>query len=82
MFVGNSLAYSNTEFSTYDRDNDKSGINCAVKFYGAGWYRNCYLSNLNGRYRIFGPGDASGLVWYRWKKNYSLKETVMKIRPK
>ena len=83
-FVGNSLIYhNNRKFSTYDRDNDEWSRNCAATFHGAWWYRNCRYSNLNGRYEMVDYKNAlTGLSWYWWKINfYSMKKTVMKIRP-
>lgn len=38
--TGDSLDYKNgMMFTTYDRDNDESGSNCAVAFRGAWWHR-------------------------------------------
>nr|AAK28657.1 fibrinogen-related protein 7-1 precursor [Biomphalaria glabrata] len=50
--AGNSLSYHNDMyFSTFDNDNDAySGVNCAVKYHGAWWYKTCYESNLNGKW--------------------------------
>ena len=82
--IGDSLDLQNgQQFSTKDRDNDKwSGNNCAVHHHGAWWYIWCQHSNLNGKYRNVGPGDATGLTWVHWKKNgYSMKQASMKIRP-
>jgi len=31
----------NSKFSTYDRDNDNSTLNCAAEYTGAWWYKHC-----------------------------------------
>ncbi|XP_060062521.1 fibrinogen-like protein A [Ylistrum balloti] len=51
------------DFSTYDRDNDKSSHRCAQKFHGAWWYKNCGISNLNGRYQLDSGDDISAMTW-------------------
>ena len=44
------LAYHNGQnFSTYDRDNDSSGGNCAYGWKGGWWYTRCQQSTLNGQ---------------------------------
>lgn len=64
--AGDALSYhSNMKFSTVDRDNDISQSNCAAKFKGAWWYKDCLQSNLNGY--NFASNDqvikGQGLVW-------------------
>ncbi|KAI8518307.1 cell surface pattern recognition receptor signaling pathway [Branchiostoma belcheri] len=82
--AGDAMAHHNgMYFSTRDRDNDIHSSDCAGRFKGAWWYGACHHANLNGQYLI-GAHDsfADGINWYPWKgHNYSLKTTVMKIRP-
>jgi len=70
-------------FSTYDRDNDRSSLNCASMLKGGWWWRSCGRG-LNGLY-LTDPNDViarQGIVWYRWRGwDYSLKRSVMMIRP-
>lgn len=75
-------------FSTHDRNNDKNDGICARWCRGAWWYRDCFQSNLNGRYYNTGPytsktGWGDGVVWRTLKNTnfYSLKAVTMKIRP-
>ncbi|XP_052837938.1 ryncolin-4-like [Drosophila gunungcola] len=63
------------QFSTKDRKNDLSDINCATKHEGAWWYNECYYSNLCGKY---GDRNTSTLKWY----TDFLRRAVMLIRPK
>ena len=37
-------------FSTHDRDNDRSGGNCAQSLSAGWWYNNCQCTHLNGPY--------------------------------
>jgi ficolin len=70
------------KFSTYDRDNDQYGGNCAVIRQGAWWYRSCQYSNLNGRYLKAGERSSKGMNWWHWKNDRrSMKKSEMKIRP-
>lgn len=74
------------QFSTYDRDNDvwPSG-NCAATSKGGWWYKDCYQSNLNGKY-LRGVYDEvhlnyQGNTWVTWLgSNYALKTSAMMIR--
>jgi len=72
------------KFTTNDQDNDPDSTrNCARIYTGAWWYKSCHASNLNGRY-LNGTTSiyAQGIIWYHWKGHYySLKRTMMKIRP-
>ena len=74
--VEDGLTYHNGhKFTTKDDDNDAdpSG-NCAVKWFGAWWYRNCFSSNLNGHY-----GDANSSKDVRWYTT-RMRFTEMKVR--
>ena len=65
------------QFSTKDKDNDVSAVECAVAVKGAWWYGDCRESNLNGLYR---NGVDDGTI--TWGKIKPVKRTEMKIRPK
>ena len=79
--AGDSLAYhNNMAFSTKDRDYESDGINCAVRWTGAWWYRSCHTSNLNGQY-LGDTSDYRGATWGQFRGSLSLKFTEMKLRP-
>ncbi|GLD71102.1 multiple inositol polyphosphate phosphatase 1-like protein, partial [Lates japonicus] len=82
--AGDSLTYhSGQKFSTFDKDQDSSGSNCAKSYLGAFWYKNCHYANPNGVYLWGADGSINyaGVDWYHWKGwNYSLKTISMKIR--
>ena len=81
--AGDSFAIHNgMPFSTYDRDNDVSSVNCAAIYEGAWWFEECMESNLNGPYLV-GSHDRpyEGIYWREFKgRYYSLKTSIMKIR--
>ncbi len=87
--AGDSLRYhQGMPFSTMDRNNDANAGICATWCHGAWWYKDCFHSNLNGRYYNKGPyvtktGWGDGVVWRHLQGTnfYSLKAVVMKIRP-
>ncbi|XP_039644735.1 microfibril-associated glycoprotein 4-like [Perca fluviatilis] len=83
--AGDSLATHNgMKFSTFDKDQDNYGGNCARSYLGAFWYNGCGHTNPNGIYRWGADGTISyvGVEWVHWKGyNYSLKTISMKVRP-
>jgi len=84
--AGDSFSYhSGGAFSARDRDNDEHAtVNCAQKFKGGWWHKECHKSNLNGLNYPAGPHKAfaDGIEWDAWKGYYySLKRVEMKIRP-
>lgn len=70
-------------FSTIGHDNDRQqDRHCAEYFTGAWWYNYCLESNLNGQYFQGKAPFGKGIVWNKFRgKEYSLKRSVMKIRP-
>ena len=82
---GDSLSYHNGgPFSTLDKDNDDSDANCARKYKGGRWYKDCHHSNLNGF--DFKTSDetpfSQGIVWMDFTSyDSSLKSVTMSIKP-
>lgn len=74
----NRLSYHNDmKFSTYDRDNDKSGGNCCLSHDGGGWWWNsCYLLNPNG---IYGKETKGGVSYYDGRV-FPIKNMVIKVK--
>ncbi|KAK2151393.1 hypothetical protein NP493_2630g00001 [Ridgeia piscesae] len=83
--AGDSLRHhDDSEFSTRDRDNDKTSTTwCAQSYKGGWWYNKCLQANLNGLY--LGGANTTifeGINWGHWHgTSYSLKMVAMKIRP-
>ncbi|KAJ6633438.1 Techylectin-5B, partial [Pseudolycoriella hygida] len=75
---------NNSPFSTYNRDNDRSSLNCASMLKGGWWWKSCGRG-LNGLY-LHDPQDLTarqGIVWFRWRGwDYTLKKATLMIRPK
>jgi len=57
-------------FSTHDRDNDRSSLNCASMLKGGWWWKSCGRG-LNGLYFDTQQPESAlarqGIVWFRWK---------------
>ncbi|KRT80825.1 hypothetical protein AMK59_6155 [Oryctes borbonicus] len=78
-------SHSNSSFSTYDRKNDAapSCCPCSLSYGGGWWFNSCFEANLNGVY-YRNPSTNEyfrGIIWEHWLGNYSLKKTVMMIKP-
>ncbi|KAG7518608.1 hypothetical protein JOB18_038569 [Solea senegalensis] len=78
-------SHQDMNFSTYDQDNDNYRGNCAREDKGGWWFNKCHSAHLNGAYYHSGHYSArtdDGVVWYPWRGWwYSLKTSVMKLRP-
>lgn len=85
--AGDSLTYHNQQqFTTKDRDNDPSTShsgNCALRFKGAWWHKDCHLSNLNGLpHQGDHPSFADGINWEEFRGyHHSMKTTSLSLRP-
>ena len=66
--------FNNMEFSTYDADHDDFEGNCADKYGGGFWFKDCG-SNINGPYSQIAYYD------YQTWRRYSLKKIQLMIRP-
>ncbi|XP_053687271.1 microfibril-associated glycoprotein 4-like [Sabethes cyaneus] len=68
------------KFSTYDRDNDQFASSCAETYQGAWWYKGCYYSNLNGKYKS-GKVDVTSMCWNSFPRaTVGLQRSKMMIR--
>ncbi len=69
--AGDSLILHNgMKFSTYDRDNDVWGRNCAAEFKGGWWHKSCFTSNLNNFYpdrNMSGMSKFEKFSYMSWK---------------
>ena len=88
FFEGNN-AYSsswkfvcNEYFSTPDRDNDKSHMNCAEEKKSGNWFRECSWLSFNGPYSSNKNLGYSGLYWKDFKWAVGLKDVSLSIKIK
>ncbi|XP_062559106.1 angiopoietin-related protein 1-like isoform X2 [Armigeres subalbatus] len=76
--------YRNEQFSTYDRINDKSILDCSVLTGSGYWHYDCgigYKSNLNGEYSRSVLGDRRGIWWGAFGgQQFPLRKTKMMIK--
>ena len=82
--AGDALGQSSGQpFSTKDKDNNKRSDSCTATLKGAWWIKGCNESNLNGLYHNGKhTSDAQRVKWNAAIGNdYSVKSTVMKIKP-
>lgn len=83
---GFDFVYNNQmKFSTIDRDNDDSAINCAVNYRGMGWWFNtCSAISINDP--LFGVNGMNSMKWEQITGSQTqtkpLKSTEMMIRRK
>ena len=82
------MSYSSgSQFSTPDRDHDRSYSNCVDDYGGAWWYYKCFYATLNGKYHQHKPGYKYsrfplGNLWYDDYEFLAFTKIQMKIRPK
>ena len=70
-------------FSTKDRDNDSSSLNCANSWKGAWWYHGCHTTHLNGKNLGQATSDYKSMCWNQFGISgcEALKSIKMAIRP-
>ncbi|XP_019725370.1 fibrinogen-like protein 1 [Hippocampus comes] len=83
--VSDWASHQGISFSTFDKDNDNYQGSCAQEDKGGWWFNKCHSAHLNGRYYPGGYYSGltdDGVVWYTWRGWwYSLKSSIMKLRP-
>lgn len=77
--------YRNEQFSTYDRINDKSILDCSILAGSGHWHYDCGTgyksSNLNGEYSRTTLGGRRGIWWGAFGgQQFPLRKTRMMIR--
>ncbi|XP_061185524.1 fibroleukin-like [Saccostrea echinata] len=72
-----SYVLSGMYFTTYDRDNDRGGKNCAVDWRGGWWFNACYSAFLNGPWST----ERWCCPWHPTVRDgTSIKETSLMIK--
>ena len=82
--AGDDLSWHNRmQFTTKDRDNDLNNRNCAVRYHGAWWYKNCYVTNLNAKYPSRPSDISDSYIDWEGFTDYgiSITKTEMKVKP-
>ncbi|XP_055607657.1 angiopoietin-2-like isoform X2 [Uranotaenia lowii] len=80
--ASDSMAYHNDrDFSTFDKPD---AFSCAITYGSGWWFNSCLESNLNGIYYTSDPRAhrSTGILWETWLGDYSLKSTIMMVRPR
>ena len=78
------LANNNSQFTTYDRDNDSNdALNCALDRAGHGgfWYKGCTWVGATIAYCPSAYCTSYKMRWKAFRNNVDLKTLTMKIRP-
>ncbi|CAL4127777.1 unnamed protein product, partial [Meganyctiphanes norvegica] len=79
--AGDAMANHNgMQFTTKDKDNDKYGNNCAIRYEGGFWHKACYHTHPFGPLRK--KGDGEGMRWNKWLSAVNLKKIIFKISPR
>ncbi|CAH1108635.1 unnamed protein product [Psylliodes chrysocephalus] len=84
--AGDSLKYHlASKFSTKDMDQDNHVSNCAQAYLGGWWYKDCHVSNLNGKFINMALPTAykfKGLHWLGFRGHeYCHAGSRMLVRP-
>ena len=66
--------HNNYPFSTYDKDNDFSEGNCAVRWHAGFWYNRCYYVGVNN--------NGSWMWWSYLEESSNLQKSRMWLEPK
>ena len=68
------------KFSTYEQDNDRRNVNCAVKYGGSGgnWYNACTSQTITGMYN---DGNLlQQMKWWTFRRHNAIESVKMMFR--